>query len=106
MREWWSRFRGWAGGRRALSDELREEMRAHVEMQADDYVDRGMTPEAARRAARRDFGNGAAVSERARDAWGFPALESLFKDVRHGFRAMRRAPAFSVIIILTFALGV
>ncbi len=56
--------------------------------------------------ARREFGNVTLIAERARDAWGFPTFESLWKDVRYGLRAMRRAPAFSLVVILTFALGV
>src|SRR5262249_44615214 len=40
------------------------------------------------------------------DAWGFPSLDGLIKDARHGFRAIRRAPAFSLVVILTLALGI
>src|SRR5579863_7992195 len=97
MREWWTRFRKWTTGRSGMSDDLAEELRSHFAMQAEDT-----SPEQ----ARREFGNSTLIAEQARDAWGFPSVESLWKDVRYGFRSMRRAPAFSLVVILTFALGV
>ena len=75
-------------------------------METESYIAGGMAPEKARAAARGRFGNSTMVAERARDVWGFPSLDSFFNDVRYGLRAMRRAPAFSVVVILTFALGV
>jgi putative ABC transport system permease protein len=65
-----------------------------------------MVTEEARIAARRRFGNATVITERSHDAWGFPPLESLLKDIRYGFRGIRRAPAFSLIVILTLALGI
>src|SRR5690242_705600 len=100
MGAWWSRFRAWATGRRGLSEELADEMESHLEMEAERYRDRGMSPDEARAAARRTFGNTACVAERSHEAWGFPSLDSLFKDVRYGLRAIRRAPAFSLVVIL------
>ncbi len=106
MRQWWSKFRAWMTGRTEIDGDLSEEVRSHVEMETDNFVQRGMTPQAARAAARRHFGNTTAVTERARDAWTFAGIESFLRDVRYGFRSMRRAPAFSLVLILTFALGV
>jgi predicted permease len=106
MRAWWSRLRVWISGRRGIAEDLAEEVRSHIEMESANCMERGMGSEEARAAARRRFGNSTNVAERARDAWGFPALESFLKDVRYGLRAMRRAPAFSCVVILTLALGV
>ena len=106
MRQWWSKLRAWMTGRAAIDTGLAEEVRSHVEMETEGFVERGMPLEAARAAARRHFGNATAVTEHAHDAWTFAPFESLLKDVRHGFRAMRRSPAFSLVVILTFALGV
>jgi putative ABC transport system permease protein len=106
MRQWWSKVRAWMAGRAAIDNDLAEEVCSQIEMETDALVERGMTPEAARAAARRHFGNATAVAEGAHDAWTFTAFESLLKDVRYGFRAMRRSPAFSLVVILTFALGV
>jgi len=106
MREWFSKFRALIKGRRGLDNDLAEEIETHLHMEADRYMETGLVTEEARIAARRRFGNAAAISERTRDAWGFPTIESLLKDIRYGFRAIRRAPAFSLIVILTLALGI
>jgi putative ABC transport system permease protein len=106
MRQWLTRFRAWMKGRRGIAEELAEEMRSNLEIETESNIERGMSPEQARAAARSHFGNSTLVAEQARDVWGFPSLESFLNDIRYGFRAMRRAPAFSVVVILTFALGV
>ena len=105
MYEWWSKLRR-AAGRRALDEELAAEMRAHADLMADDNLALGLTAEEARAAARRGFGNMTAVQERAREAWRFPSFESLLKDLRYGLRAIRQGPGFSLVIILTLALGI
>ena len=97
MREWWNRFRIWALGRPGMSDDLAEELRTHLEMQAED-TSPGQ--------ARANFGNATRIAEQARDAWGFPSLESFWKDIRYGLRGMIRSPGFSLVVVLTFALGV
>lgn len=106
MRQWWSRVRAWATGRGGIDGDLAEEIRGQLEMETDRFLESGMTLEAARAAARRHFGNTTTVTENARDAWAFLSLENLLRDVRYAFRAMRRSPAFSLVVILTFALGV
>ena len=106
MRQWWSKVRAWMTGRAGIDNDMAEEVRSHVEMETDALVERGMNPEAARTAAHRHFGTATAVTEHAHEAWTFVAFESLLNDVRYGFRAMRRSPAFSLVVILTFALGV
>src|ERR1700723_3716121 len=106
MREWWSKFRTWLGGRRGLDHDLAEEIESHLDMEADRYRQAGMDTEEARMAARRRFGNAAAITERTHDAWGFPTLESLLKDIGYGFRTIRRSAGFSLIVILTLALGI
>jgi putative ABC transport system permease protein len=105
MREWWSKLHRvvW---RRALDEELAEEMRAHADLMADDNLARGLSPQEARTAAQRSFGNMTAVQERAREAWRFPKLESLLHDLRCGLRAIRQSPGFSLVVILTLALGI
>ena len=106
MRAWWNRFRSLLNGREAIDGDLAEELRSHIEMEADSLRDRGLTDQEARAAASRRFGNATWVAERAHDAWVFSAIENLLRDVRFGWRAMLRTPALSLVLILTFALGV
>src|SRR5947209_8432285 len=106
MREWWNRFRAWSTGRSGLTGEVAAELESHFDMEVERNLEAGMSPEQARAAARSRFGNTTQIAERTHDAWGFPSLESLLKDIRYGFRGIRRAPAFSLVVILTLALGI
>lgn len=106
MREWWSKIRSLFASRRSLSDELGEEMEAHLQLLIEDNLARGMTPAQARAAAHRHFGNSVRVRERAYTAWQFPSLETILQDIRYGVRGILRAPAFALIVILTLAVGV
>jgi hypothetical protein len=84
MREWWSKILRLAGRRTALDQELSEEMRAHLDFMKEEGLERGMTPAQAEEAARRHFGNATLTRERAREAWQFPAIESILQDLRVG----------------------
>ncbi len=106
MREAWGKIRSLFSSRRGLSDELGEEMEAHLNFLVEEKMDRGMGPEQARLAAHREFGNRSNVRERAYTAWQFPSLETILQDVRYGVRGIFRAPAFALIVILTLAVGV
>src|SRR5262249_12715308 len=106
MREWWSRLGAWVRGRTSINEDLDREIDSHIDLEAESYMERGMSPHEVRLAARRRFGNPTMIAESARDAWAFLWLESLLKDIRHAFRAIRRSPLFSLVLILTFALGV
>ena len=87
-------------------EDLNEEIRAHIEMSVRERVERGESPDAARAAARREFGNVGLVKETTRDAWGWVWLESFFNDVRHTVRSMRLNPGFAAVVIATMALGI
>ena len=106
LSEFWNKVRVAFRGRRAVTDDLAEELASHVEMERRAALDRGMSIEEADAAARRRVGNSTFIAERVRDSWGFPSIESFWGDVRHGFRAMRRSPAFSLVVIGTLALGI
>ena len=90
----------------ALDREMAEEMRAHLELQTDRNIAAGMSPDAARHAAQRQFGGIEQIKERARDERGFPWLEQFAQDIRYGLRQLIKAPGFASVSILTIALGI
>jgi putative ABC transport system permease protein len=96
----------WIRARR--SEELADELRAHLEMAAEDRVDRGESPDVAAASARREFGNVGLVHEVAQDQWlGIGTwIDHLYQDVRFAVRMLGRARRFTVVAALTMALGV
>jgi len=86
--------------------ELEEEMRFHLEMKAEENLAAGISPEEARYAARRQFGNQTLLQEVSRDMWGFRFLETLARDLRYGLRMMVKNPGFTTVVALTLALGI
>jgi predicted permease len=105
MREWWSKlctvFR-----RKQLADDLREEAEAHLQMEVEANMERGMTPDDAINAARRNFGNQMLIQESAQESWAFRSLENLLQDVQYGLRMVRRSPGFAAAVTLCLALGI
>ncbi|MGA9243516.1 MAG: permease prefix domain 1-containing protein, partial [Silvibacterium sp.] len=106
MRRWWSKIELVLGRRRNLASDLQQEMSAHLQYMIDENLERGMQLEEARAAARREFGNMTAVRERSYQLWQFPTLESLLQDMRYAMRCIVKAPAFSLVMILTSAVGI
>src|SRR5580700_3187604 len=105
MRQWWSKLAR-AFGRRDLVNELQQEMEAHLQFLIEENLERGMPPEEARAAARRHFGSATTVRERGYQSWQFPTLESFLQDLRFAARGIWRARVFSLIVILTLAVGI
>ena len=100
---------GWLGqllSRRRRYDELSESIREHLDEKVADLMDHGMTREHAERAARREFGNVTRIEEQSREVWQWPTLQSLWADLNYTFRQILKNPGFSVVAILSLALGI
>jgi predicted permease len=92
--------------RGSLEQELDDELRFHVEREAEKYERQGMSHEAALRRARLDFGGVEQMKEASRDMRGIDRLESIVRDLRFSVRSLKSRPAFTLTVIATLALGI
>ncbi|MGC1362489.1 MAG: permease prefix domain 1-containing protein, partial [Silvibacterium sp.] len=87
------------------TERLNAELEFHIEQQTTENVAAGMSPEEARYAALRAFGNPTLLREQTKQNWSWSSMESLIRDLRYGVRTLARTPGFSFIVILVMALG-
>jgi predicted permease len=105
----WSRLRSWlrAIRRRSIAErEMDVELRFHIEAYTSDLVRKGVSCDEALRRARIEFGGFERAKEECRDARGTAFVQSLSQDVHLGVRTLRKNPGFTVVAVLTLALGV
>jgi len=102
----WLRRLGWWFRRGTREEMLRAELEFHLEEEARERREDGMTEERAAWAAHRDLGNVTRVREDTRALWTWTLLDQLTQDVRFAFRMMWRNRAVTVVALLTLALGI
>src|SRR4051812_46391543 len=89
--------------RDTLDADMSAEMHAHLELQAVENEQRGMSAIDARHAAQRSFGGSEQIKERVRDARGLRWLHDVARDVRFAARVIAKAPVMSTVIVLSLA---
>ncbi len=86
--------------------ELEDEVRSHLDMQIEENINSGMSPEEARNTALREFGGIDQIKEECIDSWGVRIVNNFWQDVKFGIRQICKNKGFSIVVVLALSIGI